>query len=281
MKIEFPRLDVDQLNATRNALQAYSKIPGAWLRSTQSRRKHWWHISLRPSLNGLTTGVIYSEGSNFEIELNLIDSLLTVDTSGDSSLQILLAGQAAANIDREVREFLLDAGIPANTSPEANIDETTHDDYSALQASNMQHAVAASCAVLTELRAGLAEETSPLGLWPHHFDLAMLWLPGDKIPGQDPDDEEYSDKQMNFGFTFGDAMVSEPYYYVTAYPTPENFAEQLLGDGAEWLSDGFTGMIWRYTKLTENKDPGQQLLAQMQALLVEGKNRFRAESKRG
>ena len=42
-----------------------------------------------------------------------------------------------------------------------------------------------------------------------------------KIPGQDPADEESSDKQMNFGFTFGDEGIPEPYFYITAYPLPD------------------------------------------------------------
>ena len=93
-KIEFPPLNVSQFSPTRDALHAYSKIPGAWLSNNQTRRKHWWHISLRPSLNGLTTGVVYSERINFEIELNLVQSLLTVNTSGEASLEILLEGQS-------------------------------------------------------------------------------------------------------------------------------------------------------------------------------------------
>ena len=36
--------------------------------------------------------------------------------------------------------------------------------------------------------------------------LAMIWLAGEKIPGQDPTDEEYSEKQMNFGFSLGDEL---------------------------------------------------------------------------
>ena len=271
----FPTLDTDALAATRDALHAYSKIAGSWLRATQSQRKHWWHISLRPSLNGLTTGVIYNEVNDFEIELNLADSLLTIDTSDDASLEVLLEGQSTAAIGHEVREFLGDVGISADLMPAEITDHKTHGEYSPEQAATMQTALAGSSAVLTELRAGIAEETSPLGLWPHHFDLAMLWLPGYKIAGQDPNDEEHSDVHMNFGFSFGDSMVPEPYYYVTAYPTPEDFPQQALQDGTEWFSDGFTGLVWRYKKLIEADDPANRLLTQMQALLDEGRQKMK------
>ena len=67
-----------------------------------------------------------------------------------------------------------------------------------------------------ELRRG----AGAVRLWPHHFDLAMMWLTGRLIPGQDPDNEDYADERMNFGFSTGDATVPEPYLYATAYPLP-------------------------------------------------------------
>ena len=71
-------------------------------------------------------------------------------------------------------------------------------------------ALGAIAASLATFRAGIREETSPIQVWPHHFDLSMIWLPGDKVPGEDPDDEESADRQMNFGFTYGDDAVPEP-----------------------------------------------------------------------
>ena len=73
-------------------------------------------------------------------------------------------------------------------------------------------------ASMVQFRAGFREESSPIQVWPHHFDLSMLWLPGEKIDGQDPADEEYSDKQMNFGFVLGDDSIPEPYFLRDGVP---------------------------------------------------------------
>lgn len=274
-RIDFPALDVAEFGVTRDALHAYSKIPGAWIRACRTRRKHWWHISLRPSLNGLSSGVVYTEAADFELELNLRASCLSASTSGGQSLDIELHGQAATEVDAALRAFLLDAGLTAEAAPDISADTRTFAGYSPAEAQKLGGALAAVSTVLTELRAGVREETSPLGLWPHHFDLAMLWLPGDRIAGQDPADEEHSDVQMNFGFTFGDDLVAEPYFYATVYPLPEGFPSVQLEGGAEWLSSGFSGMVWRYARLLETTDPGNALLAQFRALLDDGRNKIR------
>ena len=67
---KFPALNPAALDATRRAIHAYARVAGTWAKSTRKKRKHWWHASLRPSLYGLTTGVIYG-AKDFEIELDL------------------------------------------------------------------------------------------------------------------------------------------------------------------------------------------------------------------
>ena len=275
---KFPDLVTNEFAATRDALQAYSRIPGAWIKACRARRKHWWHISLRPSLFGVTTGVVYTDAVNFEVELNLHASCLSARTSDGQTLDIELHGQAAAAVEAQLRSFLLDAGVPYESAPPTGDATPTFGDYSIEQAQKLGRMLAGVSAVLDSMRAGIREETSPLGLWPHHFDLAMLWLPGAKIPGQDPNDEEYADVQMNFGFTFGDEMVPEPYFYTTAYPLPEGFPARELEGGAEWFSDGFTGMVWRYARLLDAADPGAALLAQWQCLLDEGRRKMANQS---
>lgn len=99
----------------------------------------------------------------------------------------------------------------------------------------------------------------------------MIWLPGEKIPGQDPDNEEYSDKQINLGFGFGDDVFKEPYFYVTAYPTPEGMSDLELPDGAEWKTDGFTGVVVPYAYVTGLDSSTDYLQALWAILLAAGR----------
>ena len=217
----FPTLDPDAIVVTRDALHAYSRILGDWLKATRTKRKHWWHASLRPSLTGLTTGVMHSN-IDFEIELNLRESTISVHTSTGERMLEELHGQPAAQVAIQIRSFLESAGVSAKPQGSAAGDDASADardfaGYSGEEANKLARALNAVSAALVEFRAGIREESSPIQVWPHHFDLSMIWLPGHKIPDQDPSDEEYADKQMNFGFVFGDESFAEPYFYVTAY----------------------------------------------------------------
>jgi len=270
---QLPDLDPQQYSATRDALQAYARVMGGWMTACRPRRKHWWHASLRPSLAGVTTGVIHAN-VDFEIELNISKGTLSVDTAVGRRMREELYGQPAAELSTHVAEFLKSVGVSDRRSDADNSrlrNDRAFPGYSSEEAKKLGGTLNAVSAALAAFRAGIREETSPIGLWPHHFDLAMLWLPGDKVAGQDPADEENADKQMNFGFTFGDEGIPEPYFYVTAYPIPEGFSAQPLPPGSKWYSEGFSGVLLRYSRLTQESDPATYLASMWDGVLSTGR----------
>ena len=255
---QLPTLDPETLRDTRQALHAYSKVLGAWLKSVRPRRKHWWHASLRPSLSGLTTGVVRAE-ADFELELDLLASQVLVRAGANEARQDL-TGQSAASIAAWLDGVLGDSGVDLSSSPTEEVRiAQEYVGYSKETAISMHGALSFVAAALETLRAGIREETSPIQVWPHHFDLSMIWLPGPKIPGQDPTNEEYADKQMNFGFVFGDEGINEPYFYVTAYPTPDTLPSTALPDGTVWQSEGFNGAVLTYANLAARPDAAAYL----------------------
>ncbi len=105
----------------------------------------------------------------------------------------------------------------------------------------------------------------------------MLWRPGSTIPGQDPGDEEHTDKQINFGFTFGDGGIPEPYFYVTAYPLPDNCPDLALPPGTRWKSEGFSGAVLNYRDMLDSADPEDYLLGLWDGLLAAGRDQMLAK----
>jgi hypothetical protein len=105
------------------------------------------------------------------------------------------------------------------------------------------------------------QETSPVQLFPHHFDLALSWFSGRQVPDQDPENEEWSDEQMTFGFVTGDEAITEPYLYATAYPEPVGFVGSPLPEAAHWNEAGFSGAVLPYAALEQVDEP-RQLLAE-------------------
>ncbi|MGI9238468.1 MAG: DUF5996 family protein, partial [Woeseiaceae bacterium] len=251
-------------------------ILGDRLKAYRPKRKHWWHASLRPALNGLTSGVVHAE-VDFELTIDLQGSAMSGHTSEGAHLYEGLDGRSMAEIAAAIDSFLADSGVDTDrlaTSNTYNAEKFAG--YSAGHAGTLGQVLAAVNAAMTRFRAGIREETSPIQLWPHHFDLSMLWLPGEKIEGQDPDNEEYSDKQMNFGFTFGDEGIPEPYFYVTAYPLPDGFPSLDLPAGTEWRSDGFSGAVLLYKTLLASGDPHGYLQDLWTGLLTAGRDQLRS-----
>ena len=267
---KFPALDPAALDATRRAIHAYAKVAGAWAKATRKKRKHWWHASLRPSLYGMTTGVIYGD-TDFEIELNLAESCLEVRTCTSIHRERLF-GQSSAELAEKIRSALFAAGVDEKLAPGTDVEsDFRFPDYSPGQANLMHRTIGSIASALEDFRAGIREEKSPIQIWPHHFDLSMIWLPGPKIAGQDPADEEHSDKQMNFGFAFGDEGIPEPYFYVTAYPLPDELPNVELPQGTTWRSEGFSGAVLLYDDLVKNSDPAGYLLDLWNRLMEAGR----------
>lgn len=244
------------IESTRDALHAYARVLGDWLKACRARRRHWWHASLRPSIHGLTTGVVHA-GQGFSFELNLLQSRLHAWTASGDEASTGLRGQPASAVAHFLTDFARAHGLPPDLLPEkAGADSNGQfKNYSVAKAAEMAAALHFVGAALERLRAGMAEEASPIQVWPHHFDLSMLWLPGGKIRGQDPADEEASDKQLNFGFVFGDEAISRPYFYITAYPFPSAMTKVRLPEGASWQSEAFEGAVLSWDTLLEQRDP--------------------------
>jgi len=279
--LNFPVLEPRSILDTRAALHAYSRVLGAWLKKSRARRKHWWHASLRPSLMGLCTGVL-DAGVDFELELNLRESAIQGRTSVGDGFSEPLTGQPAEDVERAINAFMTGVGVDARDIPDAVPDDAGgFVGYSAEAAVQIAHTISAVAAAMRSFRAGIREETSPIQLWPHHFDLSMLWLPGDKITGQDPANEEYADKQMNFGFTFGDEGIPEPYFYVTAYPEPDALPSYSLPAGTAWQTDGFSGAVLPYRNLVAESDPSAYLLNLWDGLVSAGRKHMTVEAEQG
>jgi hypothetical protein len=278
--LKFPGLENEAITQTRNAMHAYARVLGNCLKALRSKRKHWWHASLRPSLNGLSTGVVRAP-VDFDLELDFRRAQLHARTMGDSGFDLKLDGQSASEISEAVRELMLTNGVEDSEIEQfvgANA-AAARDSWGEFSASHAESMGQVLCSISTEMeafRTGIAEETSPIQLWPHHFDLSMIWLPGEKIPGQDPANEEYSDKQMNFGFAFGDESIPEPYFYVTAYPTPDEMIATQLPAGSEWMTDGFNGAVLTYRTLCNANDPSGYLQEFWTLLLAAGRQHMLA-----
>lgn len=77
---------------------------------------------------------------------------------------------------------------------------------------------------------------SPVLTWPHHFDMATLIT-----TREHPDPEQAS--SVGVGFAPGDDAYPEPYFYVTAWPSPSVSDLPPLSGSGRWHTDGWVGAV--------------------------------------
>ena len=265
----FPDLGRMEWQATRDSMKQYARVVGKVRRALAPPEKHWWHAALRMAASGATTGPIPGNVGSVELLLDFTNHGLVITTSHGQRIEQPLRGQSVAGFYRQTIAALAEIRIEADVDATSFSDETSLD-YDPEHATWLWQAFAMVNLTLARFKGSLREETGPLVLWPHNFDLAFLWFSGRKVPGKDLADPENADEQMNFGFEPGDAGIPEPYFYVTAYPTPDGFAGSPLPAGARWQTEGWTGAVLPYAELLNGDDPAARLLEFLRAAHAAG-----------
>ena len=77
--MNFPDLTLSRWQATRDTIWQYARVIGEIRASLSPATKHWWHINLRPDVNGLATPPIPYTGAdffNFKILMNFMNKKL-------------------------------------------------------------------------------------------------------------------------------------------------------------------------------------------------------------
>ncbi|MEM7798420.1 MAG: DUF5996 family protein [Chloroflexota bacterium] len=256
----FPKLQVASWKETRTTVQQYTKVISAVRRALTPNTKHGWRLSLFVTARGFSTPPLLHKDKTVDFEFDFFNHELHIRTNVGEEDVISLDGQSVKEFQDELIEILQVFGI----DPEITFSEELADDspltYDDVAVENFWQALSRINAYFEHFKAGLREETSQVQFWPHGFDLSLMWLSGRQIPGGDPADAEKSDEQMTFGFSSGDHIIPEPYFYATAYPQPSDLPEMSLPPGAFWQKDGFNGAVLLYATFIDADDPKSTLI---------------------
>jgi hypothetical protein len=270
MNTPVPRLTLSDWQPTRDSLHRVARIIGTLRAKHAPVSKHWWHITLHVSARGLTTMPFPVAEQMLELSLDLVDHAVAVDSSDGWRQQIPLRGQTSASLCDALMRGLDEHKTKVATGMLAQVTDATPLPYDPEAAVRYRRAINSIAGVFAAFQGKLRQETSPIQLFPHHFDLAMNWFSGRLVPGVDPADEESADEQMNFGFSTGDEAIPDAYFYATAYPQPDGFTDLTLPDGAYWHTEGFTAAILPYAALVDSDRPADRLLEYLRTVQAHG-----------
>ena len=96
------------------------------------------------------------------------------------------------------------------------------------------------------------KDVSPVQCWPHHFDIAAL------ITVESNPDSEKS-KSIGVGLSPGDESYSEPYFYISPWPYPENKDDLPKLNYGHWHKQGWFGGILTASEITSTRSASKQL----------------------
>ncbi|MEA3411976.1 MAG: DUF5996 family protein [Pseudomonadota bacterium] len=272
-RLILPEIPLADWRESRDTVHRYARLAGSLRAELTPRQKHWWHVTLHAAAAGLTTTPIPTGDRTLELMLDLTRHRMLISTSAGEREALPLEGQSVAGVYRDLLERLAELDIyPRFDGGPFAVD--TPATYDAAAVMRYWRALAWIDGVFKQFRGELREETGPVQVFPHHFDLSMNWFSGRLVPDADPSDEESADEQMNFGFLSGDDGISEAYFYVTAYPQPEGLTDTALPEGAFWFTEGFAGAVMMYQTVREAPDPRATLLNFLRAVHRAGSQRM-------
>lgn len=246
---QLPALPIEAWEDTKNTLHLYLQIVGKIRMALFPKLNHWWHVPLYVSSRGLTTRLIPYRDGCFEIEFDLREHKLTIESSTAGHRTFALAGQsvaefynqlfdalAALSIQVEIRALPYDT--PFSTIPFAEDQE--HASWDAEYVTRFWQALLGINSVFETFRGNFLGKSTPVHLFWHHMDLALTRFSGRAAPyqgGTAADREAYSHEVISFGFWAGDAQVREPAFYAYVYPEPDGLGTQpLRPQQAHWTT---------------------------------------------
>jgi hypothetical protein len=227
-------------DATRDALHTAAQTLSAVKRARIPQQPNALHLSLyvqrgRLTTRALSTGdVVTLRLATGEIHAEGPAGTLTLPVHGSTGAALLDALAAHFGLDRGALKIERDAQV------ELHMDPPLAADYA--------RALDTIFEGFARFRAALLGGVTPLIVWPHNFDLSMLWFPGN-VP------DEASQPHLNFGFEPRSAGFPRPYLYAYARPMPDGFATRPLPAGARWNTDGWNGIVVDYDTLTGEPAP--------------------------
>jgi len=271
MSQQLLHLRLNDWNPTRDTLHQYAKIIGKIRSHYMPKSKHWWHITLSVSARGFTTTPFPIAGQILELTLDMSAHQLTIESSDGWGTTLPLVNQSAAGLCHRIRVALAAAGIELEPDLLAAFDSEEIRPYDIEAVNRFRQVINWVDAAFKTFKGGLREETSPVQIFPHHMDVSLNWFSGRLVPDVNPADEESADEQMNFGFVTGDDSISDAYFYITAYPAPDNWSDLALPNGAYWHTEGWLGAILPYAAVAAAEQPLDLLLEYLRSLQINGK----------
>jgi hypothetical protein len=283
---QLPPLPLEEWERTKDTLHLYMQEIGKVQLATRPPQNHWWHVTMRLTPRGLSTGRLSHNGTHFDIETDFIDHRVVIQTdAGEAETIELRDGLAVADFHLQLMGALERLGIRPKIKTEPFgvpmktpfPEDREHASYQAQYVERFWRILMWTADVLEEFAGWFCGKQSPVHVYWHSFDLAYARFSGRRAPqqpGADPVSQEaYSHELIAFGFWAGSGDVREPAFYSYTAPEPGALVDQpLQPDTAAWTEAGNAGhlAVLRYEDVRSSEDPRSVLISFFQSAYEAG-----------
>jgi hypothetical protein len=239
---------------------------------------HTWNVTLYPTIRGVTTGPMPYGRGMLQIDFDLIDHMLRIETSGGGRRGVPLAPITVAEFYARVMKALEELGTPVRIWPQAmevpepvRLDQDeAHHAYDAEYAQRFWRVLLQTMRVMTPFRSRFLGKVSPIHLFWGAMDLACTRFSGRTAPKHAsmpglPDRvvrDAYSHEVSSAGFWPGGAGSGggmEAMFYSYAYPEPAGYREFPIAPAAASFSEAFGEFVLPYEAMRTAPDPDAAL----------------------
>jgi len=278
----WPPLPFERWRDTCATFHLWTQIVGK-IRLTQSAwLNHSWHSTLYVTSRGLTTSPVPHGGRTFQIDFDLIDHELIVQSSDGAIFNAPLQPQSVAEFYGQLMEALgrLQLGVRIHGRPNELPDaipfaeDETHRAYDAESVNRFWRILVRSDRAFKIFRGRFIGKGSPVHLFWGALDLAVTRFSGRRAPDHPggipnlPDRitrEAYSHEVSSAGFWPGSGAIAYPAYYSYAYPEPDGFAAAAVRPDGAFYSQDFREFVLPYEVVRTAADPEAALLEFLQS----------------
>ncbi len=278
----WPPLPLDAWKDTYETLHMWAQIVGKVRMELTPKVNHWWNVPLYVSTHGLTTSPIPYQGRTFEVEFDLLDHNLTIQTSDGFVLRQPLRPQSVAEFYREFMADLRSLGIEVAIraipdeipNPIPFESDIVHAAYNREYASRFWRILVSVDTVFKQFRSRFLGKCSPVHFFWGSFDLAVTRFSGRRAPERPGADaitrEAYSHEVISAGFWPGGGDVKGAAFYAYAAPEPPGFAERRVLPPAAFYDSGLHEFLLMYDDVRQTSSPEATLLDFLQSTYEAG-----------
>jgi len=282
MSERWPDLPYAAWKDTRDTLHLWMQVVGKIKLARMPWLNHSWHVALTVTARGLSTGPMPDGARAFQIDVDFIDHVLWLRTSGGHFRQLVLKPVSVAEFHADMTIALKELGIAVSINPmpceipdAVPFDrDTAHASYDADAANRFWRVLLATHDVLTQFRSAFLGKVSPVQFFWGSFDLAVTRFSGRAAPRHPggiphlPDavaQEAYSHEVSSAGFWPGGGPIDTAAFYSYAYPAPPGFAEARVAPGEAFFSKELGEFILPYDAVRKAARPERALMDFLQS----------------